>query len=99
MEIYETVKYCIDFILGVYNSEVAVSSHTISKNVTLSESGKIYIKSPGSPFQNYKKNTIYIWTVTAPETTNEILIIMKDLDISYIPGHPCEDSIKVFISL
>ncbi|XP_048730332.2 platelet glycoprotein Ib alpha chain-like isoform X3 [Ostrea edulis] len=80
---------------GIYYSEGSDSRHKISKSITLHQSQESSIKSPGYPTKHYEKDTVYIWTVTAPGTTEEITINILDLDIQYTPGIPCDDYLKI----
>ncbi|XP_055995798.1 mucin-5AC-like [Ostrea edulis] len=80
---------------GIYYSEGADSKHYISKNITLHQSQEASIKSPGYSKKHYEKDTVYIWTVTAPGTTEEITIHILDLDLPYTPGFPCGDYLKI----
>lgn len=66
----------------------------ISKDVELSPSTVLKIKSPGYPDVNYKNETVLTWNVTAPASTEEILI---DIEIEIVkpPSGLCEDYLKV----
>lgn len=68
------------------------ASVLITKDVELSPSSVLKIKSPGYPDVNYKKDLI--WNVTAPVTTKEILIEIV-MDIIITPIGFCEDYLKV----
>ncbi|XP_055995801.1 mucin-2-like [Ostrea edulis] len=80
---------------GIYYSKGSGSRHKISKNITLHQSQESSIKSPGYPTKHYEKDTVYIWTVTAPGTTEEVTINILDMDIHYTPGFPCGDYLKI----
>ncbi|XP_048729873.2 uncharacterized protein LOC125647221 [Ostrea edulis] len=80
---------------GIYYSEGADSRHYISKNITLHQSQEASIISPGYPTKHYEKDTVYIWTVTASGTTEEITIHILDLDLPYTSGFPCGDYLKI----
>lgn len=54
---------------------------------------EVIIQSPGYPNKNYSRDTTYKWLVTAPYTTEEILIKIK-MDIQKSPGI-CEDYLQV----
>lgn len=71
------------------------ASVLITKDVQLPPSSVLKIKSPGYPDVNYKKDTVLIWKVTAPATTQEILIEIV-MDIIIAPIGLCEDYLKVF---
>lgn len=66
----------------------------IAKDVELSPSTVLNITSPGYPDVNYKNETVLTWNVTAPATTEEILI---DIEIEIVkpPSGLCEDYLKV----
>lgn len=68
------------------------------KDVELSPSTVLKIKSPGYPDENYKSDTVLSWNVTAPVTTKEILIVI-DMDIINASDGKCEDFLKVIIPL
>lgn len=71
------------------------ASVLITKDVELSPNTVLRIKSPGYPDVNYRSNTVLIWNVTAPATTENILIDI-DMDIINPPNGFCEDYLKVF---
>lgn len=65
------------------------------KDVELSPFTVLKIKSPGYPDVNYKNDTVLTWNVTAPASTEEILI---DIEMDIIVKPPkglCEDYLKV----
>lgn len=66
----------------------------ISKDKELSLSTMLIIKSPGHPDVNYKNDTVLSWNVTAPATTEEILIVI-DMDIIIASNGKCEDYLQV----
>ncbi|XP_055995802.1 uncharacterized protein LOC130046825 [Ostrea edulis] len=80
---------------GICYSEGSGSRHKISKNITLHQSQESSIKSPGYPTKHYEKDPVYIWTVMAPGTTEEITINILDMDIHYTPGFPCGEYLKI----
>lgn len=86
-----SIKYIYLVILLSHVS----ASLLISKDIELSPSNVLSIKSPGYPKVNYKKNTIYTWNVTAPAEVKEILIDI-DMDIIRPSRGLCEDYLKVF---
>ncbi|XP_065940938.1 mucin-22-like [Magallana gigas] len=66
----------------------------ISKHVELSPSHVLNIESPGYPDVNYKNNTVLIWNVTAPATTEEIFIVVH-MDIIKRFHGKCEDYLQI----
>lgn len=66
----------------------------ITEDVELSPSDVLIIKSPGYPEVNYKNDTVVTWNVTAPASTEEILIDI-DMDIINASDGNCEDYLKV----
>lgn len=66
----------------------------ISKDVELSPSTVLKIKSPGYQDVNFKNDTVLTWNVTAPASTEEILIDI-DMDLTVKPPSGiCEDYLK-----
>lgn len=57
----------------------------------------VIIQSPGYPNKNYSRDTTYKLLVTAPYTTEEILIKIK-MDIHKSPHSICEDYLQVCYS-
>lgn len=57
----------------------------------------VIIQSPGYPNKNYSRDTTYKWLITAPYTTEEILIKIK-MDIHKSPHSICEDYLQVCYS-
>lgn len=66
----------------------------ISKDVELSPSTMLTIRSTGYPDVNYKNHTVLKWSVTAPVTTEEIFIVI-DMDIIIASNGKCEDYLQV----
>lgn len=66
----------------------------ISEDRELSPSTVLKIKSPGYPDVNYKNDTVLMWNVTAPATTEEIFIDIE-MDIVTPPSGLCEDYLQV----
>lgn len=54
---------------------------------------EVIIQSPGYPNKDYSRDTTYKWLVTAPYTTEEILIKIK-MDIQKLPSI-CKDYLQV----
>lgn len=74
-------------------SEMAVCV-LITKDAELSPSTVLKINSPGYPDISYKSDTVLSWNVTAPATTEKILIVI-DMNIIKASGGNCEDYLKV----
>lgn len=68
------------------------------EDVEISPSTVLNIKSPGYPDVNYNKDTILTWNVTAPTSTEEILIDIE-MDIVKPPIGLCEDYLKVIFKI
>lgn len=66
----------------------------VTEYVEISPSTVLNIKSPGYPDVNYNNDTILTWNVTAPASTEEILIDIE-MDIVNSPSGICEDYLKV----
>lgn len=65
----------------------------ISKDVELSPSTVLTIKSPRYPDVNYKNDIELTWNVTAPATIEEIFIDIE-MDIVTPPSGLCEDYLQ-----
>lgn len=70
----------------------------ITEYVEISPSTVLNITSPGYPDVNYNNDTILTWNVTAPASTEEILIDI-DMDIVTPPSGLCEDYLKVIFQI
>lgn len=80
----------------MFISDISLSAIFKHKNVTLTVYEETVVKSPGYPNENYEQDTIYTWDVTAPATTEKILINVE-IDIHKFNG-PCEDYLQVSIT-
>lgn len=76
-----------------YISDMATCNR-ISKDVELSLSTVLTIKSPRYLDVNYKNDIELTWNVTAPDTTEEIFIDIE-MDIVTPPSGLCEDYLQV----
>lgn len=85
--LFNTINTC------TYISDMAACV-LISKHVELSPSHVLNIESPGYPDVNYKNDTVLIWNVTAPATTEEIFIVVH-MDIIKRFRGKCEDYLQV----
>lgn len=90
---YRIYQYTRVFFPYTHFSDIAACV-PITENVELSPSNVLIIKSPGYPEANYKNDTVLTWNVTAPASTEEILIDIE-MDIVNPPSGLCEDYLKV----
>ncbi|XP_062610455.1 uncharacterized protein LOC134272224 [Saccostrea cucullata] len=89
-----TVKLFYVSVFATYWFNTSFGVKTISKKVNLPLLEEITITSPGYPWTNYERDTIYRWMVTAPDVTEEIHIRI-DLDIHQTAGFACYDYLKI----